>query len=86
MLETEGVSQADLMVVSEQFFKALHGQSSSSSMTQTRSNLYIRKQGNQCALYATYIYIYTAADALEHLPPRDWITCLSMDSGPPGCI
>ena len=35
VLRADGVSQAD-MVVSEQFFAALHGQPSSSSMTQTR--------------------------------------------------
>ena len=45
MLEAEGLFLADIMVVSEQFFAALYGQTSSSSMTQTRYNLYIRTQG-----------------------------------------
>ena len=45
LLEVEGMSQADSLVVSEQFFAALYGQPSSSSMTQTRYNVYIRKQG-----------------------------------------
>ncbi len=78
MLVEEGVSQADLMVVSEQFFAALYGHPSSSSMTQTRYNLYNSQAGETNAHYVT------AADALEYLPPRDGITCLSIDSGPPG--
>ena len=45
VLEAEGMSEADIVVVSEQFFAALFGQLPSSSMTQTRYNLYIRKQG-----------------------------------------
>ena len=45
MLEADGMSQADIMVVSEQFFAALCGQPSNTSMTQTRYNLYTRKQG-----------------------------------------
>ena len=60
------------MVVSEQFFAALYGQPSSSSMTQTRYNLYNSQAGETNAHYVT------AAYALEYLPPRDGITCLSM--------
>ena len=67
------------MVVSEQVFAALYGQPSSSSMTQTRYNLYNSQAGETNAHYDT------AADALEYdRPPRDGITCLSIDSGPPG--
>ena len=72
MLVEEGVSQADLMLVSEQFFAALCGQPSSSSMTQTRYKRYNSQAGETCVHYDT------AADALEYLPPRDGITCLSM--------
>ena len=78
MLVEEGVSQADPMVVSEQFFAALYGQPSSSSMTQTPYNLYNSVAGETNAQYDT------AADALEYRPPRDGITCLSIDSGPTG--
>ena len=78
MLVEEGVSQADLMVVSEQFFAALYGQPSNSSMTQTRYNVY-----NSQAVETNAHYV-TAADALEYLPPRDGIIYLSIDSGPPG--
>ena len=78
MLVEEGVSQADIMVVSEQLFAVLHWQPSSSSMTQTRNNLYNSQAGETNAHYVT------AADVLEYLPPRDGITCLSIDSGPPG--
>ena len=70
------MSEADLVVVSEQFFAALYGQPSSSSMTQTRYNLY--SQAGE-----TYAHYVTAADTREYLPPRDGITCLSIDSGPP---
>ena len=45
MMVEEGVSQTDRMVVSEQFFAALYGQPSSSSMTQTRYNLYNSQAG-----------------------------------------
>ena len=78
MLAEEGVSQADLMVVSEQFFAALYGQPSSSSMTQTQYNLYHSHAGETNAHYVA------AAEALEYLPPRNGITCLSIDSGLPG--
>ena len=45
MLGEEGASQEDLTVVGEQFFVALYGQPSGSSMTQARYNVYTRKQG-----------------------------------------
>ena len=45
MLGEEGASQEELMAVGEQFFVALYGQPSSSSMTQARYNVYTRKQG-----------------------------------------
>ena len=45
VLGEEGASQEDLMAVGEQFFVALYGQPSGSSMTQARYNLYTRKQG-----------------------------------------
>ena len=45
VLGQEGASQEDLMAVGEQFFLALYGQPSSSSMTQARYNLYTCKQG-----------------------------------------
>ena len=45
VLGEEGASQEDLMAVEEQFFVALYGQPSGSSMTQARYNLYTRKQG-----------------------------------------
>ena len=44
VLGEEGASQEDLMAVGEQFFVALYGQPSGSSMTQARYNLYTRKQ------------------------------------------
>ena len=78
MMVEEGVSQTDIVVVSEQFFAALYRQPSSSSMTQTRYHLYNSQAGETNAHYVT------AADALEYLPPRDGITCLSIDSGSPG--
>ncbi len=34
--------------------------------------------------WETKAHYVTAADAIEYLPPRDGITCLSIDSGPPG--
>ena len=64
MMVEEGVSQTDRMVVSEQFFAALYGQPSSSSMTQTRYNLYNSQAGETNAHYVI------AADALEYLPPE----------------
>ena len=45
VLGEEGASQEDLMAVREQFFVALYGQPSGSSMTEARYNLYTRKQG-----------------------------------------
>ena len=45
VLGEECASQEDLMAVGEQFFVALYGQPSGSSMTQARYNLYTRKQG-----------------------------------------
>ena len=45
VLGEEGASQEDLTAVGEQFFVALYGQPSGSSMTQARYNLYTRKQG-----------------------------------------
>ena len=45
VLGEEGASQEELMAVGEQFFVALYGQPSSSSMTQARYNVYTRKQG-----------------------------------------
>ena len=32
----------------------------------------------------TNAHYVTAADLLEYLPPRDGLTCISIDSGPPG--
>ena len=78
MLVEEGVSQSDIMCVSEQFFAALCGQPSTRSMTPTRYTLYNSQAGETNAHYDT------AADALEYRPPRDGITCLSIDSEPPG--
>ena len=72
MMVEEGVSRTDLVVVSE------HGQPSCSSMTQTRYNLYNSQAGE------TNVHYVTAAHALDYRPPRDGITCLSIDSGPPG--
>ena len=65
VLGVEGASQEDLMAVGEQFFVALYGQPSGSSMTQARYNVYTRKQGK------TYAYHVTAADRLDSLPPRE---------------
>ena len=76
MLEAQGISQADLMVVLEQFFAALYGQPSISSMTQTRYNLYNYSQAGE-----PNVHYVTAADVLDYLPPRDGITCLSINSG-----
>ena len=64
VLGEEGASQEDLMADGEQFFVALFGQPSGSSMTQARYNLYTRKQGKPA-------YHVTAADRLESLPPRE---------------
>ena len=44
VLGEEDAPQEDLMAVGEQFFVALYGQPSGSSMTQARYNLYTRKQ------------------------------------------
>ena len=65
VLGEEGASQEDLMAVGEQFFVALYGQPSGSSMTQARYNLYTRKQEKPMHNHVT------AADRLESLPPRE---------------
>ena len=46
VLGEEYVTNADLMAVGQQFFAALYGQPTGTSMTQARYNLYTRKQGN----------------------------------------
>ena len=45
VLGEESATHVDLMAVGQQFFAALHGQPTGTSMTQARYNLYIRKQG-----------------------------------------
>ena len=45
VLGEEAATEADLMVVGQQFFVALYGQPTCTSMTQARYNLYTRKQG-----------------------------------------
>ena len=47
VLGEEGASQGDLTAVGEQFFVALYGQPSGSSMTQARYKLYTRTQGKR---------------------------------------
>jgi hypothetical protein len=44
-LGEEGATKTDLMAVGQQFFAALYGQPTETSMTQARYNLYTRKQG-----------------------------------------
>ena len=48
-------------------------------MTQTRYNLYNYSQAGE-----PNVHYVTAADVLDYLLPRDGITCLSINSGPPG--
>ena len=51
MMVEEGVSRTDIVVASEQFFAALYGQPSSSSMTQTRYNLPIIELAMYVCMY-----------------------------------
>ena len=61
VLGEEGASHEDLTAVGEQFFVALYGQPSGSSMTQARYNLYTRKQGKPMRIMSlppTYLNLF----------------------------
>ena len=45
----ESATHIDLMAVGQQFFAALYGQPTGTSMTYARFNMYTCKQGNHCA-------------------------------------
>ena len=52
VLNEESATHADLMTVGQQFFAALYGQPTGTSMTQARYNMYTRKQRSHCASYS----------------------------------
>ena len=72
VLGEESATHADLMAVGEQFFAALYGQPTGTSMTQARYNLYTRKQGKPLRIMllpptGTHLYLHVRCAHLQML-------------------